>query len=103
MILTVTFNPAVDHTLRIADKPASGRVHRATAGGQFDAGGKGINVSQYLSALGSDTVATGLLGGFTGEYIRSVLSEEPFETIFVNLPSPTRINTTVHAADGEYK
>ena len=103
MILTVTLNPAVDHTLSVGEQPRPGRVTRAETGGQFDAGGKGINVSQYLAALSSDTVATGLLGGFTGEYIRSVLAEEPFETAFVELPAPTRINTTVLATDGEYK
>jgi len=103
MILTVTFNPAVDHTIRIAESPQVGEVNRVVEGGRFDAGGKGINVSQYLAALGSDTVATGLLGGFTGEYIRSKLAEEPFETTFVDVPDPTRINTTVLTADGEYK
>ncbi|MCU4718936.1 1-phosphofructokinase [Halapricum hydrolyticum] len=103
MILTVTFNPAVDHTLRIEESPQVGRVHRATEGGQFDAGGKGINVSQYLAALDSDTVATGLLGGFTGDFIRSKLSDEPFETTFVDVPAPTRVNTTILTADGEYK
>lgn len=103
MILTVTLNPAVDHTLRIAESPRVGHVNRATEGGQFDAGGKGINVSQYLAALGTDTVATGLLGGFTGEYIRTRLAEEPFETTFVDVAEPTRMNTTVLASDGEYK
>lgn len=103
MILTVTLNPAVDHTLRIQEPPRAGRINRAVGGGQYDAGGKGINVSQYLAALGTDTVATGLLGGFTGEYIRSSLLEDPFETAFVELPEPTRVNTTVLASDGEYK
>jgi 1-phosphofructokinase len=103
MILTVTLNPAVDHTLRIADHPQKGKINRAVEGGQFDAGGKGINVSQYLAALDTDTVATGLLGGFTGEYIRSKLDEGAFETAFVDLLEPTRVNTTVLASDGEYK
>jgi len=103
MILTVTLNPAVDHTIRIDEQPRSGTVHRAVESGQFDAGGKGINVSQYLSALGTDTVATGLLGGFTGEFIRSELAEESFESRFVELPALTRVNTTVLSDGGEYK
>lgn len=103
MILTVTLNPAVDHTLRIEETPQKGRINRAVEGGQFDAGGKGINVSQYLAALDTDTVATGLLGGFTGEYIRTKLADGSFETAFVDLPDPTRVNTTVLASDGEYK
>jgi 1-phosphofructokinase len=103
MILTITLNPAVDHTLAIDAAPRVGAVNRATRGGQFDAGGKGINVSQYLAALNTDTVATGVLGGFTGEFIRTKLSEEPFETVFVDVAEPTRMNTTVLASDGEYK
>lgn len=103
MILTVTLNPAVDHTIRIEEQPHADTVHRASVGGRYDAGGKGINVSQYLAALDTETVATGLLGGFTGEYIRSVLAASPFETAFAEVAEPTRVNTTVLAPDGEYK
>lgn len=103
MILTVTLNPAVDHTLAIETLPTKGKVNRASWGGQFDAGGKGINVSQYLDTLGIETIATGLLGGFTGAFIETELVEEHFETAFGAVAEPTRINTTVLAADGEYK
>lgn len=103
MILTVTLNPAVDHTLAIETLPQKGEVNRASWGGKFDAGGKGINVSQYLDALGVETIATGLLGGFTGAFIESELAEEGFETDFGEVTEPTRMNTTVLAADGEYK
>ncbi|MFB6189044.1 MAG: 1-phosphofructokinase [Halapricum sp.] len=103
MILTITLNPAVDHTLAVDVTPRPDIVNRATRGGQFDAGGKGINVSQFLAALDADTVAMGVLGGFTGEFIRTELSEEPFESVFVTVAEPTRVNTTVLAADGEYK
>jgi len=103
MILTITLNPAVDHTLAIDTEPHVDAVNRASRGGQFDAGGKGINVSQYLAAVGADTVATGVLGGFTGTFIRTELADEPFETVFVDVAEPTRMNTTVLATDGEYK
>jgi len=102
MILTVTYNPAVDHTISIETAPRPGRVERATER-RFDAGGKGINVSQYLAGLGVETVATGLLGGFTGEYVRDLLATEPFDAPFVEVADATRLNGTVHAADGEYK
>ena len=102
MILTVTYNPAVDHTISIETEPHPGRVERATER-RFDAGGKGINVSQYLAALGVETTATGLLGGFTGEYVRDLLAAEPFDAPFVGVEDATRLNGTVHAADGEYK
>jgi len=102
MILTVTYNPAVDHTISIETHPEPGHVQRATDR-QFDPGGKGINVSQYLAGLGTETVATGLLGGFTGEYVRDILADGPFETRFVTIGDATRLNGTVHAPDGEYK
>ncbi|WP_136686604.1 1-phosphofructokinase [Halorhabdus amylolytica] len=102
MILTVTYNPAVDHTISIETEPRPGRVERATER-RFDAGGKGINVSQYLAALGVETTTTGLLGGFTGEYVRDLLAAEPFDAPFVDVEDATRLNGTVHAADGEYK
>ncbi|WP_135662211.1 1-phosphofructokinase [Halorhabdus rudnickae] len=102
MILTVTYNPAVDHTISIETEPHPGRVERATER-RFDAGGKGINVSQYLAALDVETAATGLLGGFTGEYVRDLLAAEPFDAPFVGVRDATRLNGTVHAADGEYK
>ncbi|WP_226021605.1 1-phosphofructokinase [Halomicrobium salinisoli] len=102
MILTVTFNPAVDQTMTFDESLRPGAVSRATDA-RFDAGGKGVNVSQYLAALDADTVATGLLGGFTGTYIRQSLSESGVPTDFVDIDEPTRLNTTALAAGEEYK
>ena len=102
MILTVTYNPAVDQTVRFDEALESGAVNRAT-GARYDPGGKGINVSQYLDGLGTETVATGVLGGFTGEYVRESLSEDGVTAEFVDVGEPTRLNTTALAADGEYK
>ncbi|WP_225333800.1 1-phosphofructokinase [Halomicrobium urmianum] len=102
MILTVTFNPAVDQTMTFAESLTPGAVSRATDA-RFDAGGKGINVSQYLDALDADTVATGLLGGFTGTFIRDALADDGFATDFVDIDEPTRLNTTALAGGEEYK
>lgn len=101
MILTVTFNPAIDHTYMIDEDLAQENVAR-TSESQFDAGGKGINVSFYLKALGYETVATGLLGGFTGDFIRSELTERGLDHDFAETGT-TRINTTVISEDSEYK
>lgn len=102
MIATVTLNPAVDQTLQV-DQPLAPdevmRVHDA----QFDAGGKGINVSKYLAAMGTDTVATGLLGGFLGQFVTDRLAEAGIATEFVDIDGLTRLNSTVHASDEEYK
>ncbi len=101
MILTVTFNPAVDHTYTLEEDLEKDNISR-TENSQFDAGGKGINVSTYLKALGHETTATGLLGGFTGSFIESKLDEEGLNHDFVR-GRTTRINTTIIADNSEYK
>lgn len=102
MILTLTFNPAVDHTARVKESLAPDVVHRADDA-HFDPGGKGINVSEYLLELGTETVATGPVGGFTGEFLRSRLAELGVPTDFVDVDGRTRLNTTVLADGEEYK
>jgi 1-phosphofructokinase len=101
MILTVTFNPAIDHTYVLDADLEDSEIAR-TDSSQFDAGGKGINVSSYLKALDVDTTATGVLGGFTGDFIKSELDKQGLNHDFVE-GGRTRVNTTVLAGDREYK
>ncbi|AWB26500.1 1-phosphofructokinase [Halococcoides cellulosivorans] len=102
MILTITPNPAVDQTVQIEEDLEAGRVQRST-GAQFDSGGNGINVSQFLRAFDAETVATGITGGFTGYFIEQDLADYDVPTDFVGTDEPTRLNTTIHAAGNEYK
>lgn len=101
MILTVTFNPAIDHTYVLDADLEDSEIVR-TDSSQFDAGGKGINVSSYLKVLDVDTTATGVLGGFTGDFIKSELDKQGLNHDFVE-GGRTRVNTTVLAGDREYK
>ncbi|WP_338727138.1 1-phosphofructokinase [Haladaptatus sp. DJG-WS-42] len=102
MILTVTLNPAVDHTLTLDQPLNPGEVAR-TGDAQFDAGGKGINVSKYLGERGVETCATGLVGGFLGQFIEARLEATGVPADFVEIAGLTRLNTTLHAPDGEFK
>ncbi|WP_396612651.1 1-phosphofructokinase [Haloferax sp. S1W] len=102
MIFTVTPNPAIDHTIRFDEPLQTGVVHR-TDEQVFTAGGKGINVAKYVSALGVDTVASGFLGGYFGNFIRGRLDDDGIASEFVHIDAETRLNTTVLAEDGEYK
>ncbi|MFB6219058.1 MAG: PfkB family carbohydrate kinase, partial [Halobacteriaceae archaeon] len=103
MIATVTLNPAVDYTVSIPDLSPD-RVNRAEAGSvRYDAGGAGINVSLALAALGAETAATGVLGGFTGAYVRGELAGAPFAADFVDGDGVTRLNATVLAGGDAYK
>ncbi|WP_411968541.1 1-phosphofructokinase [Haloferax sp. YSSS75] len=102
MILTVTPNPAVDHTIHFDEPLQTGVVHR-TDDAVFTAGGKGINVAKYVSALDVEATASGFLGGHFGQFIRDRLEADDIQSDFVAIHDNTRLNTTVLATDGEYK
>lgn len=102
MIATVTLNPAVDQTVSTDRALSPGEVIRVDDA-QFDAGGKGINVSKYLNALGVETVATGVVGGFLGRFVTERLAEQGIDSQLVDIDGTTRLNSTVLATDGEYK
>ncbi|WP_310926637.1 1-phosphofructokinase [Halogeometricum luteum] len=101
-VLTVTMNPAVDHTVTVDEPLRTGAVAR-TDDAKFDAGGKGINVSKYLTALDVDAPATGFLGGPFGRMIRERLDADGVPNDFVAIGDRTRLNTTVLGPEGEYK
>ena len=67
MIITVTMNPAIDKTVDIEKLQPGGlnRIQRV----EYDAGGKGINVSKTIRELGGSSIAAGFLGGNAGRTI----------------------------------
>ena len=93
MIITITMNPAIDKTVEI-DQLVHGGLNRINCVTK-DAGGKGINVSKTIKALGGESVATGFLGGQTGETIRLILKQLEITEDFVTIDSETRVNTKV--------
>lgn len=97
MILTVTLNAAVDFT--VFGEPF--RVHATNRGNDQppDPGGKGNNVARVARFLGADVAATGLLGGFTGDFIRERLAEEGVECVFFPVDGLTRI-TVAYLEEG---
>ena len=72
MIYTVTLNLALDKTVEIPSFTTDG-VNRITSI-RTDPGGKGINVSKVVAALGSTSRVLGILGGSTGQMISEALS-----------------------------
>ena len=93
MIVTVTLNPTLDKTLSVPVlRP--GEVHRARFLRQ-DIGGKGINVSRALRALGVGSLPIGFLGGATGRTMREGLAAEGYDVRFVEVPGETRQNLTL--------
>ena len=93
MIITVTMNPAIDKTIEL-DTFIHGDLNRIQKV-ILDAGGKGINVSKTIKALGGESIATGFLGGRNGEYIQEVLHKLSIQTDFVKNQEETRVNTKI--------
>ena len=62
---------------------------------RLDPGGKGINVSKVLDALGTRSLATGILGGGTGRYIENSLKDMGIACDFVWVEQETRTNLKV--------
>jgi 1-phosphofructokinase family hexose kinase len=93
MILTVTPNPMLDKTLWVPAF-APGNTHRALRL-EILAGGKGINVARALRMLKENAVATGFIGGRTGEAILEALKREGLQHDFVAIDSTTREGFTI--------
>lgn len=98
MVVTVTMNPAIDKTVEIDSLQPGGlnRIQKV----EYDAGGKGINVSKTIHELGGESIATGFLGGNAGKTIESVLNEKKIPNDFIWVEGETRTNTKVYESNG---
>ena len=95
MIYTVTCNPALDCVVQL-DGLQIGGLNR-TAGATLTPGGKGINVSRVLVALGEDTKAHGFVAGSNGKMLVDALLDMDVLTCFVHLSDgQTRINVKLY-------
>ncbi len=98
MIYTVTLNPAVDYTLRM-EEFSVGNLHRPSQT-SLSFGGKGINVSRVLTALGTPNCALGFVAGDVGRMLESGLRRLGVDTDFAYLAEgETRINVKIAAGE----
>lgn len=93
MIITITLNPAVDKTV-VIDNFTPGAVNRVGSM-RLDAGGKGINVSKVIASLGGSSLATGILGGKAGAFIKDYLDSVGIENNFISVEGETRTNLKI--------
>lgn len=93
MIITVTFNPAVDKTAQI-DQLVVGGLNRLSHIRQ-DAGGKGINVSKTMKALDYPSLCTGFLAGQSGQSLVQTLNQYGIDHEFVWVEGNTRTNLKI--------
>lgn len=93
MIYTVTLNPTLDITYVVEE--VSFREPLRALEVHESPGGKGVNVSLALKALGVDSVAIGLVGGFTGREVRYLLERRGLDLRLIEIGNETRTNVVV--------
>ena len=109
MVITVTLNPALDKTVTLPGF-AVNTVNRVQSI-RLDPGGKGINVSKAIKALGGNTLSIGILGGASGGFIKAaldrmklpnemILSEEQTRTNIKIVDPVLKTNTDINEAGG---
>jgi 1-phosphofructokinase family hexose kinase len=99
MIVTVTMNPSVDKVYWVEDFKVCQTTQeefltRATRS-STSAGGKGANISRFLSAFGVSNVAMGFVGGNTGHVVVRYLQHKGVTTNFIWIHEETRVNVTI--------
>lgn len=99
MIITLTLNPALDKTLVLSDFHP-GMVNRVKSL-RRDAGGKGLLVSKTIEALGGESIALGVVGGATGQFIRDQLDALGIHHDLIEVNSETRTNLKIIDHHGE--
>lgn len=94
MIYTVTLSPSIDYVVKL-NHLNKGNVNRVNSENIYP-GGKGINVSRVLKTLGHDSMATGFISGFTGDFIENSLKQLGVKSDFIKLNEGfTRINVKI--------
>ncbi len=99
MIYTLTLNPCLDYTMRLATVHFNGvNVAQSSI---VHAGGKGINVSIVLARLGLPNTAMGFLGGKTGASILNEIQKEGVLPEFVIISEDSRMNFKITDEEGQ--
>ena len=91
MIITLTPNTGIDHTLQVSSFQLNSTLR--ASGSAWGMGGKATDVSWILGRLGIPTRALGFAAGPNGQRMESMLRERGTETDFVWVEGETRLNT----------
>lgn len=97
MIITLTANPSLDHTVELPGIVERGAVLRALASRE-QPGGKGVNVSRALAAASVGTLA--VLPGESGDPMIESLRAQGIDVLTVSTGRPVRRNITLTEPDG---
>ncbi|XRJ97814.1 tagatose-6-phosphate kinase [Latilactobacillus sakei] len=99
MILTVTLNPAVDISYPL-DTLVIDDVNRVTQVSKT-AGGKGLNVSRVLHLMAQELLASGIVGGHIGNFIKQKLDEDHIQHRFFEIDQESRNAIAILHDDGQ--
>ncbi|MCF7687062.1 MAG: 1-phosphofructokinase [Cephaloticoccus sp.] len=94
-LVTVTFNPAIDHTVFV-ERLNPGSVHRVSRS-HLQAGGKGINVATMLAMGGARVVVSGFLGEQNPAIFEQHFRQHDLCDAFVRVPGETRTGIKIVA------
>ncbi|MBE8603338.1 1-phosphofructokinase [Pseudomonas cyclaminis] len=97
-ILSLTLNPALDLTVRLA-RLEPGEVNRSDAM-LTHAAGKGVNVAQVLADLGHQVTVGGFLGEDNPQAFEALIARRGFADAFIRVPGETRSNIKIAEQDG---
>jgi 1-phosphofructokinase len=97
-ILTLTLNPALDLTVRLA-RLEPGEVNRSDTV-LTHAAGKGVNVAQVLADLGHQVTVGGFLGEDNPQAFEALITRRGFADAFIRVPGETRSNIKIAEQDG---
>jgi 1-phosphofructokinase family hexose kinase len=92
-VLTITPNPALDLG-GVADEIRPNEKSYVQ-NENWSPGGNAINVARILNRLKVPVVASGFLGGSTGQEIKNFLQSEGVQSQFIQINGRTRVNVTV--------
>lgn len=69
-----------------------GKLNRAVSS-HLEPGGKGINVSRAIKALGGSSIALGFSAGTNGRIMKDMLTAADIHHDFVDIAGQLRVNT----------
>lgn len=99
MITTITMNASIDKAYFMDKVIENGTVMRV-AQCRNTAGGKGLNVARAIAGCGMKVQASGLTGGYNGQYLEAMLTEDGISHRFVHVAGETR--SCINILDEKY-
>ena len=101
MIITITLNPAIDRTL-VLEAPVELSAVNSVVKSYVEVGGRGINVSRAIRAIGGECVALGFTAGNNGRSLKNALTALGITHDFTDVTGETRTNTQIVHPGGEH-